>query len=572
MSDQRIPSQWQLQNTGESLEQWMLHEEEQNLPSHMQLSQQQAQQGQNPYDAQYQAQYPGQYPPQYSQQDAAWQPIDYRAMQQAAQRPAKRSGAILGTLLVLALLGVGGYLAWFYAGQPQLPGLTPAPSEEQQAALPVETPAPAEETPETEAVAPVGEVPSPTPEPTVAPTSTPYLIEIGRVTVNSQFGLNARQSASADATAIQLLDNGASFLVANGPLAGADGTQWYEIVLPDNQRAFVSAEFVTPASEFIAYADAVTVLAAAGLPTPPAPAAEDDESLTATSPITDSAEITTTARTTSTNALAALTGTTAVSPVVTIEAPAVETSGVITASAVISAPAGVNLRGAPQTGENVLQMIVDATSLSVIGRSSDGQWLQVQLADGTRGWVSALFVLAAAAELDLIPLGTTQPLTATESLLPVLSPLPAQTEDVAAGTAVTTTAPLTSTTSVTTTAPTTGTTGGAGTGLGVLGLPTATPSAGATEPVTGTTASATPEAPAGVDATVISLSGANLRPEPSVDSVSTTALGWNTQHTATGRSADNAWVQITAADGATGWVSATSVMVMGGVGILPIVE
>jgi hypothetical protein len=66
MSDQRIPSQWQLQNTGESLEQWMLHEEEQNLPSHMQLSQQQGS-ADDPYNAQYQGQYQGQSPQQYGQ-------------------------------------------------------------------------------------------------------------------------------------------------------------------------------------------------------------------------------------------------------------------------------------------------------------------------------------------------------------------------------------------------------------------------------------------------------------------------------------------------------------------------
>ena len=158
MSDQRIPSQWQLQNTGESLEQWMLHEEEQNLPSHMQLSQQPGQ-GENVYQTQYQ---PGQAP--YAP-DSAWQPIDYRAMQVAAQKPSNRSGVILGTLLVLALLGVGGYLAWFYGGQPALPGLTAGPTaEEAQAALPVETPDAVEETPAAAVVAPVGVIETPTPE------------------------------------------------------------------------------------------------------------------------------------------------------------------------------------------------------------------------------------------------------------------------------------------------------------------------------------------------------------------------------------------------------------------------
>src|SRR5690606_26624150 len=129
MTEQRIPSQWQLQNTGEPLEQWMLHEEEQNLPEHMQLHQD-PQQGGSGYPQQ--GGYPqGDYPQQGYQQggyqqgdpnDAAWQPIDYRAMQQAAQRPANRGGRVLGGLLILLLLAVGGYLAWFYAGQPNLFG------------------------------------------------------------------------------------------------------------------------------------------------------------------------------------------------------------------------------------------------------------------------------------------------------------------------------------------------------------------------------------------------------------------------------------------------------------------
>lgn len=583
MSDQRIPSQWQLQNTGESLEQWMLHEEEQNLSGHMQLSQQQ---GADPeqYDAQYQTQYQGQYP-QYTQMQDAWQPIDYRAMQQVAQRPASRSGLILGTLLVLALLSVGGYLAWFYAGQPSLPGMTARSGEDQEVGLPVETPAMIEETPAAAVVAPVGEVPTATPEPTAAPSPTPYLIEIGRVTVNSQFGVNARQSASADAEVIQLLENGANFLVANGPVADADGAQWYEIVLTDNQRAFVSADYVTTASEFVPYADAVTILAAAGLPTPAAPVADAgtvdaSAGITTTAGLSETAAVTTTAGITESTDVS---GTAEISTVETVATAPVQTSGVITVSATISAPAGVNLRGAPETGDNILQMVVDATQVAVIGRSDDGAWLQAQLEDGTRGWVSADFVVTAlTGALDAIPLGTTQPLTATEPLLPIVAPATAEpTAAVTTTESVTTTAEVTTTVAPTETAgvsETTGTgTGPSGGGLGALGLPTATPSAEtATLPTPTPGAAATPaaeeEATTGVDATVISVSGVNLRPEPSADSVSTTALEWNTQHTAVARSADSAWVQLLDADGTTGWVSASSVMVIGGVSVLPVAE
>ena len=110
--------------------------------------------------------------------------------------------------------------------------------------------------------------------------------------------------------------------------------------------------------------------------------------------------------------------------------------------------------------------------------------------------------------------------------------------------------------------------------MGALGLPTATPSASATQAATTTVGlpTATPSAPAGVEAIIIQTVGTNLRPEANDASLSTTALDWNTVHTAIGRSADNAWVQLVSADGDTGWVSANAVMVTGGLNALPIVQ
>src|SRR5690606_11383974 len=126
------PNQWQLQNTGESPDQWMLSDDEQRLPAHMQL----------------QDDLPG----EPALVDTHWQPIDYQAMQAAAQRPRGGGGAALATLLIVALVGVGGYLAWSYLGQP---GLS-TPERAQEAAL--------DATPPVDAPAAVAPEPSPTPE------------------------------------------------------------------------------------------------------------------------------------------------------------------------------------------------------------------------------------------------------------------------------------------------------------------------------------------------------------------------------------------------------------------------
>ena len=172
MSDQRIPSQWQLQNTGESLEQWMLHEEEQNMPSHMQLSQQPGQ-GENVYQTQYQ---PGQAP--YARRIACGSrlitaPCRWRHRSRPTAAASSWEPCWCWRCLALAAIWHG-----FMASQRCRESQPGRALKEAQAALPVETPAAVEETPAAAVVAPVGVIETPTPEATLPPTATPYLVQV----------------------------------------------------------------------------------------------------------------------------------------------------------------------------------------------------------------------------------------------------------------------------------------------------------------------------------------------------------------------------------------------------------
>lgn len=520
MTDQRIPSQWQLQETGEGQEQWMLDADEQRLPNHMQLQEKQAQQAQ--------------YATQYAPNEPAWRPIDYRAMQQAAQeRPRGRGGLAFGALLLVALLAVGGYFAWDYMGQPDLLGMLGLGGTEDPAAVAAETPVgetPAGTVAVTEAATPAPVAVVPTETPTPEPSPTPYLVSVTQVTVNSLYGVNARSAALSTGTLIRTLDNGTTYYVASGPITGAEGDSWYEIALPEATRAYVIAEFVQVSTSMLPYERAVSELQAIGLPAPPPPVTAS-AAVTVTTPLTAGVAATTTAPV-SVTAVATTGIAAAGTPTVTVPA-VVAPSNVITVSAAISAPASLNLRRAPELDEtNVITQVADQTFVTVIGRSADGLWVQVQLPTGTRGWVAEAFVNSAGS-LEVIPLGTTQPLTPTAALLPAVTPalLPAS--------------PLTLTAPVVVSAPVT------------VSAPVLAPAA----PVT-PTVPITPTLPAdvtGYSFKVSSLFGVNLRNEPSSASPGLDQLAWNTAGVALGKSADNIWVNVQLADGRTGWVAASAI-------------
>lgn len=53
---------------------------------------------------------------------------------------------------------------------------------------------------------------------------------------------------------------------------------------------------------------------------------------------------------------------------------------------------GLRLREAPNTTASVLKKLAALTPVSILKRSADSAWLEVQLADGNRGWVMAQYV------------------------------------------------------------------------------------------------------------------------------------------------------------------------------------
>jgi uncharacterized protein YgiM (DUF1202 family) len=509
MSEPRVTNQWQLEDTGESLEQWKLQDDEQRMPSHMQL--------QDDYDSP-------------EMMDAAWQPIDYRAMQAAATGKSRRAGTALGALLVVALLGVGGYLAWFYMGQPGTESLfggattaadasrsgesldpevapigvmtdttpmadlvaDPATTAEDSGAAAAPADAPADVMTSTAPVA------APVVEPVATPAPTlPATAEVRQAVVNSQYGVNLRAAAAGTAELLATLDDQSTHVVASGPTTDAAGANWYELALPDNTRGWVSGDFITVTVQNLPYADAQALLATVGL-TLTAPEA---------APVTEAAP--------STTVTGAVQLTETVQPEV---APVASDDATVRLSAVITAVGGLNLRRAAEQGDNVITQLADATPVTVVGRSADGAWLQLELADGRRGWVSSQFVTVTG-DINSIPAGASLPLTSTVSAL--------------------------------------------------LPVPTAAPVAATDAPTS--TAAAAPAAGSGTSAafTVTGVMGVNLRPEPSNDSPGI-LLSWNTSGEAVGRTADSVWVQVSIPGGQSGWVAASAVSVAGGVESLPV--
>lgn len=499
MTQQKIPNQWQLQDTGEAHSQWVLRESEQALPPHLQLQ------------------------AASSAASEAWQPVEVTS---TASRG--RGGWVLGSLVIVALLAVAAYLAWFVLNGNQNPANTAdnaVPAVAGLAGAATETPVSADAPAAPEPTATPAPTNTPIPEPTATPT--PVLVEKRMATMTSPYGVNARNSPSVDGELVKLLNTGEIYMVVDGPQSDATGTQWLQLRIDNQTSVWVAAEFVTVASQTVTAEQLIADYKGLGLEPPasllPAPEASAASAVTTTAPITATTALTVTSPATATTA-----------PTTTI-APPVAPTTVLTAA--INSPAGLNARSAPATIAAVVTLLNDKSVHPVVDRSADGLWLQLQLPDGQLAWVLAEFATVSG---DLNALAARTAISATA---PVTSAAPVTTTAINT-TSITT--PVTTTGALTTTAPV-----------------TTTAALTTTKPLTSTE---------GVTLTVTNLAGVNARQNPSGDAPAVELFAWNATLPVNGRTEDGQWIQITRGDGTVAWVASGAVRASVEIARLPVVK
>jgi uncharacterized protein YraI len=156
------------------------------------------------------------------------------------------------------------------------------------------------------------------------------------IAISDTAGVRARTAPSLEAGIVTVLPNGA-VLPAVGRSAD---NQWIQIVLPDNQRAWVFRGVVVVSSNL----DDVPIVGADGQATEPTPSPEA-----------------------------------AGEPTLTVKSLL-----------------GANIRPAPNNESEPIETVSMGATFPAIGRTEDGSWIQVRLADGTTGWV-----LASTSELNV---------------------------------------------------------------------------------------------------------------------------------------------------------------------------
>lgn len=317
------------------------------------------------------------------------------------------------------------------------------------------------------------------------------------VTINAINGVNVRRTPVTEETnIIRLLENG-TVLPATGRTA--DNT-WIQVTLPDALTGWIAAEFLVPSAD-------ITTL----------PVIDGSES-----PDTAPGTTTETAPVSSTGVL-----TTGVVPPLPYTNVIPDDS---TPAVIITVVDGVNARAEPDLEAEVETVVPQGAVLPASGRSTDGQWVQVQLPTGVAAWIFRDTVTETPAVGALPAVGgpTPEPI-----LLPTPTPSPGGT----------------------TTQQTTGT------------------ETGASDEATETDDEATDDEaePTTVTAEVIPFF-LPVYSEPDSGSETVARAPRGTDFVVIGQSDNGSWLQVTTPDGETGWVVAGNVRVTGDVSSLPVVE
>ncbi len=405
MSERKSMDDWQLTESPESGDQWQLLDQEQGLPDDLQLQ---------------------------SDADAAhhqWQPVAY-------EEETKSSGAswLLPTLIIVALLAVLGYVGWlamngfdFGALASQPPAATEPSSQQggEPGVVPVPTNPPQDEAPPTATSLPPTVTPAPTP--TLEPT--PAMIEQKMATVDSEYGLNAREIPDLDSPVVDVLDNGLA-----APVVG-EQEGWVQLKLEDGRQLWVSAEYVVlstvmvpapagttqpPVAEAPAAGQDVTVVvsAEAGVNARSEPNTESeiiklllkDEEFPATGIsddgkwiqiALDGAEAWVAADFVTVNgdldSLKTPAGESATAPAATA-APVSEPTATPEPTPVVSLEdatvmvdtlVGVIIRESPSSDAPSIGRLSNGSETPALGRTADNEWVQTELESGDRGWVFA---------------------------------------------------------------------------------------------------------------------------------------------------------------------------------------
>ncbi len=211
------------------------------------------------------------------------------------------------------------------------------------------------------------------------------------VTITAPAGVNVRTDPDATVeNIIRLVENG---VVLPAIARTADGT-WIQVQLPDGVLGWIATEFITPSSDL------------STLPTP------DGEPAPTPTP-------------------APVTAGDVVTSGVAVAPPYTNVISAGTPAIIVTVADGVNARSAPVLDANVEAVVPQGAVLPATGRSSDSQWVQVELPTGVLAWVFRDTVTATA-EVGALPAvdggaPTPTPTVAPLVLLPTPTPSPEPT-------------------------------------------------------------------------------------------------------------------------------------------------